>query len=446
MSTKAMALAFALSLIPAAVADNDFKPIFDGRTLSGWETPEPFYWTIEDGAITGRITKDRPCNTNQYLVWTGGELADFELKLKSRLNGESVNNGFQFRSRLLPDHDVCGYQVDNNLKTDWLVRLYDEYGRHDLAFRGQRTIYEKNGDRVFERIHEPADPAWFKLEDWHDYHLICVSNKITLSINGRLAAEVEDNDPRRFEPQGIFALQLHSGPPTVVQFKDIELKILKPAAQLPKSPRLTTAQINLQKEAAAWWPLDAGGHGAQRWLRLNPAFYQFEMNVRAAGPRATPNGNVILMQGAHFEADPTLLSETKAFTLHLRARDPESKWIGALITKQNAFALTASTNLVFTVGGNQLTAAISGDRDAWQDITARYDRSSLTLFQNGVRIANLESTRNPAPLAKNSSPLLISAAFANGKIVNQFTGELEFAALWSRALSDREVSDLCGGR
>jgi hypothetical protein len=439
MPTKAMALAIAVSVMQAAAADNDFKPIFDGRTLNGWQTPNPTYWTIEDGAITGRITKDRPCNTNQYLVWTGGELADFELKLKSRLNGESVNNGFQFRSRLLLDRDVCGYQVDNNLKTDWLVRLYDEYGRHDLAFRGQRTIYESNGDRVLERIHEPADPAWFKLEDWHDYHLICVSNKITLSINGRLAAEVEDNDPRRFEPQGIFALQLHSGPPTLVQFKEIELKILKPAAQLPNLPQPTAAQSALQKEALAWWPLDAGGHGAQPWLRLNPAFYQFEMNVRASGPRATPNGKVMLMQGAHFEADPALLSETKAFTLHLRARDPEGKWIGALITKQNAFALTASTNLVFTVGGNRLTAAISGDRGAWQNITARYDDSNLTLFQNGARIANLNATPTAA-LPKNNSALLLCAASVNGMITNHFKGELETAALWARALTDAEIA------
>ncbi len=114
---------FAL-LAPAS----EFESLFDGRSLTGWETPDLSYWSIDDGAITGRITREHPCETNQYLVWNGGEPADFELKLKSRLNGEGgINNGFQFRSRLLPDHDVCGYQMDNNL----LVLRRHQPGRHE---------------------------------------------------------------------------------------------------------------------------------------------------------------------------------------------------------------------------------------------------------------------------------------------------------------------------
>ena len=81
-----------LALFAAAAEDEQgFQAIFDGRSLAGWETPDPRYWTVEDGAITGRITKEHPCTVNQYLVWTGGELADFELKIKSRLNGEGAD-------------------------------------------------------------------------------------------------------------------------------------------------------------------------------------------------------------------------------------------------------------------------------------------------------------------------------------------------------------------
>jgi hypothetical protein len=466
MSIKAITLALLLvTSVAGHAAAPDFEPIFNGHSLAGWQTPEPAYWTIEDGAITARITKDRPCQTNQYLIWTGGDLtvdnngdgeslrhvgrqlADFELKLKSRLNGEgAINNGFQFRSRLLPDNDICGYQVDNNLKTDWLVRLYDEYGRHDLALRGERATFDQHGERTSARLHEPADPAWFKLEDWHEYHLICISNKITLSVDGRLACEVEDNDPRRRELQGILALQLHSGPPTVVQFKDIQLKILKPAAPLPKPPEPTPAQFTLQKQAAAWWPLDTGGHGAQPWLRLNPAFYQFQLNVRATDPNATPNANVILMQGAHFEADPSLLTNATAFTLHLRARDPAGKWTGALLTKQNAFELTAATNLIFKVMGLDITAKIDGDRTAWLDITARYDGSNLTIFENGIVRGNLHTTEPPSRVPKSPFPFLLAAKLINDKPTNHFQGELEHAALWSRALTDSEIAALTSAR
>ena len=41
-----------------------------------------------------------------------------------------------------------------------------------------------------------------------------------------VVAEVIDNAPEQQDFSGILALQLHSGPPMVVQFKDIMLKKL----------------------------------------------------------------------------------------------------------------------------------------------------------------------------------------------------------------------------
>ena len=217
-----------------SVAEAGFVSLFDGKTLEGWNAPDPTYWSVEDGAITARITKEHPCATNQYLVWTGGSLGDFELKLKSRVTGEgAINNGFQFRSRVMDDRDVAGYQVDNNLKTDWLVRLYDEHGRHTLAWRGQRTVFDRDGKATHTKIEEAQGPAPFKLEDWHDYHLICDGPRLTLRVNGSLVAEVIDNDPLQADATGILALQLHSGPPTFVQFKDVRLKKLYDARAQP---------------------------------------------------------------------------------------------------------------------------------------------------------------------------------------------------------------------
>jgi hypothetical protein len=227
---------------PLFAADEaGFISIFDGKTLDGWKTFDPTYWSVKDGAITAQITKDHPLKDNRYLIWKGndqalgGELSDFELKVKSRVRGEgAINNGFQFRSKLLENGwDIAGYQVDNNLNVNngspWLVRLYDEHGRHDLALRGQRTTFDTAGKASKEEIKEAAGAAWFKLEEWHEYHLICIANKITLKVDDKLAAQVIDNDPKNFDAVGILALQLHSGPPTIAQFKDIRLKIMTPA-------------------------------------------------------------------------------------------------------------------------------------------------------------------------------------------------------------------------
>lgn len=205
-----------------------FISLFDGQDLHEWETPDLSYWSIEDGAITGTISESHPCTVNQYLVWRGGEIGDFELKLLHRLSGSpGINGGFQFRSLLLPDHDVAGYQVDNNHDTPWLVRLYDEHGRHDLALRGESVRLGLNLKRDIAPIEGVAgQPAHFRLDEWHEYHLIARGNHVELRIDGVKSAEFFDEDPTVRDLRGILALQLHSGPPMKAQFKDIRLKRL----------------------------------------------------------------------------------------------------------------------------------------------------------------------------------------------------------------------------
>lgn len=212
----------------SAIDDGGFVSIFDGKSFRGWKAPDMSYWTIEDGAITGTISEQHPLKDNQYLVWQGGELTDFELKLLYRLNGApEVNGGFQYRSRLLPDYDIAGYQVDNNLTTDWLVRLYDEHGRETMAWRGESAQFDADGQRTvtpIEGVH--GKPAAFKLEEWHEYHLIARGPHVELFVNGLKVAEFTDNDPKQQDFRGILGLQLHSGKPQKAQFKAIRLKRL----------------------------------------------------------------------------------------------------------------------------------------------------------------------------------------------------------------------------
>ncbi|MEI7946073.1 MAG: family 16 glycoside hydrolase [bacterium] len=224
-----------------SVAADEFTPIFDGKSFDGWKAADMSFWTIEDDALTAKITKEHPLKQNLYLIWQGGELADFELKMKHRVFGSpKINGGFQFRSWEMPNHDVAGYQMDNNLDTPWLVRLYDEHGRHTLAWRGERTTFDENGKLTKELIADAQGPADFRLEEWHEYHLICVGSHLTLKVNGRLVAETFDNDPQSQDLQGILGLQLHTGPPTTAQFKDIRLKIIKPATPELKARGNTT--------------------------------------------------------------------------------------------------------------------------------------------------------------------------------------------------------------
>ena len=64
-------------------ADNGFRPIFDGKTLDGWEGEEGF-WRVEQGAIVGQTTPEKTTK-GTFLIWRGGKPGDFELKLEFRL-------------------------------------------------------------------------------------------------------------------------------------------------------------------------------------------------------------------------------------------------------------------------------------------------------------------------------------------------------------------------
>ena len=73
-----------------------FVPIFDGKTLEGWEGDLTF-WRAENGAIVGETTAEKVVKVNNFLIWRGGKLKDFELKVEFRLSG--TNSGIQYPER-----------------------------------------------------------------------------------------------------------------------------------------------------------------------------------------------------------------------------------------------------------------------------------------------------------------------------------------------------------
>ncbi|MFM7832975.1 MAG: DUF1080 domain-containing protein, partial [Planctomycetaceae bacterium] len=84
------------------------EDLFNGRDLTGWQG-EVAYWRVESGAIVGEIGRGQTRNHNTWLVWTGGELADFELRLRVKLTGlPAANSGIQFRCQVDSVDHVSG--------------------------------------------------------------------------------------------------------------------------------------------------------------------------------------------------------------------------------------------------------------------------------------------------------------------------------------------------
>jgi hypothetical protein len=211
-------------------AEEGFKPIFDGRTLHGWEG-DPKLWRVENGTITGQTTPEHPAKNNTFLIWRGGKVADFELKLEFRMpNAGFANSGVQYRSRQEPEKVgrwvVAGYQADMDGSNQYTGILYEERGRGILALRGQKiAIGADHRPKLVEQFADHKDLAKvIKNRLWNEYDIIARGNHLVQKINGRLMIDVTDNDPQQRKLEGILALQLHVGEPMKVQFRNIRLK------------------------------------------------------------------------------------------------------------------------------------------------------------------------------------------------------------------------------
>jgi len=219
---------------PQAAGEDGFVAIFDGESFDGW-AGDMRYWSVEDGAIVGQFTEDNPLEANTFLIWRGDEnsgtpggvVGDFELKLKYRIS-ESGNSGVQYRSQQTQGFGMKGYQADIHHGPRWTGICYDEHGRKVLADRGQSVVLEA-GEKpeVIEQFGD-ADELMqsIDLDGWNAYHIIARGNQLIHKINGVRMAEVVDHNEDERELEGLLGLQIHSGTPVKVAFKDVRLKVL----------------------------------------------------------------------------------------------------------------------------------------------------------------------------------------------------------------------------
>ncbi len=222
----------AVLFAPAAARADDeagFKPIFDGKTLNGWDG-NPKLWSVRDGVITGKTSDKDPIHINQFLIWRQGKLDDFVLRFQYRLLGG--NSGVQYRSWEDPQGwgkwVVGGYQADFASNEKYTGILYGERYRGILALRGQSvTIGDDHKPKVVQRFADEMElQKYIKMEDWNDYEVTCRGYKMTHVINGHKMIEAVDEDHQMRRRSGILAFQVHHGPAMMVQIRNVRLKRL----------------------------------------------------------------------------------------------------------------------------------------------------------------------------------------------------------------------------
>jgi hypothetical protein len=205
----------------------DFVPIFDGKTLANWDG-DPAFWRAQDGAIIGESTPEKRVTQNTFLVWRGGTTADFEFKVEYRLTA-NANSGVQYRSVVLADVGrwvMKGYQADLDGADRYSGQIYEERGRGFLAMRGafSRTSGPPSSSApspIGTFGNDTTLKALLKPGDWNTLHIIARGNTILQLVNGRVMSALVDEDERARAMDGLLGLQIHTGPPMRIEFRNL---------------------------------------------------------------------------------------------------------------------------------------------------------------------------------------------------------------------------------
>jgi len=200
--------------------------LYDGGDLADWLGRNDL-WTVEEGAIVGRTTAEKPLKANTFLVWQGGQPDNFELNLEFKI--ESGNSGIQYRSRVLDDEKfvVGGYQADVDHNNTFAGILYEEKGRGILAKRGEQVTIGADGKKTVAAF-ATADELAQHIEpgQWNKFRVVADGTRVQHFINGHKMVDVTDQQSDKAPTKGVIALQLHVGKPMVVRYRNIKLRQL----------------------------------------------------------------------------------------------------------------------------------------------------------------------------------------------------------------------------
>ncbi|WP_168565891.1 3-keto-disaccharide hydrolase [Crateriforma spongiae] len=212
----------------------ELKPIFNGEDLSGWDGDSRL-WSVRDGVIHGETTPENPSKGNTFLIWEGGNVGDFELRLSFRCSVTN-NSGIQYRSTRVTegkqatnDWVVKGYQHEVRNEEDFPnvpSFIYDEKGsRKRMCMVGEVAVWDADGKKVLrdDLIDQAGFKELMKVDDWNDVVIIAKGNNIKHYLNGRLVLDFTDKHPEKALSEGVLALQLHGGKPMWTEFKDVRL-------------------------------------------------------------------------------------------------------------------------------------------------------------------------------------------------------------------------------
>jgi len=170
-------------LVPVVrAAAADWSPLFDGKTLAGWEKTGNAAWSIEDGAIVGRQGPGGAAGD----LFTEKHWKDFDLEAEWKMRWPG-NSDIWFRY----SGPKTGYQAD-----------FIDQPSHPGVLSGSLYCVGK----AF--IAENRDASSVNKDDWNSLRIRASGNRFEIRQNGKKVIEATDD---AFPAAGSIGIQVHPG-------------------------------------------------------------------------------------------------------------------------------------------------------------------------------------------------------------------------------------------
>ena len=199
MKTRLLILSSLLLALTASAAPLTWKPLFNGKDLTGWHPVPGGKWEVLDGAILGTSPRSEP---RHGLLVTDKRYKNFKVRAKFKV--EKGDSGFYFRAKKTGTRvSVKGFQaeVDNSPEVGGLYET------------SMRAWVKKPDPKVIKKIYKPGE--------WTDLLVTAIGDDLTVSLNGVTVTELLGD--KKCLKEGHLALQLHGGQDMRVQFKDLAI-------------------------------------------------------------------------------------------------------------------------------------------------------------------------------------------------------------------------------
>lgn len=210
----ARALAILLSCIWGADVPGQqpgFRPIFDGRTLTGF-CGDPRNWSVEDGVLVGHSSADGTPASTTELIWDD-PCDDFELRFSCRVLAGRA--GLLYRARRNGERWVAGRRAE-------LASVRSIAGQ--LRGLGRRGLLPGPGRRVRTGVEGERE---FDSGQWIEYLVRARGTRVQHYVDGELVVDIDDRRASGHPRRGLLGLVLD--PSTRVEVRNLRILPLTPS-------------------------------------------------------------------------------------------------------------------------------------------------------------------------------------------------------------------------